>query len=52
MLAGAAGQAGVHPESYSITVRQTTPIRAAIATIAEDAWVQIVYPDGGLVSCA
>jgi hypothetical protein len=36
---------GIH---YSITVRQTKPIRVAIATIDEDAWVDIVYPDGGL----
>jgi hypothetical protein len=41
---------GIH---YSITVRQTTPIRATIAAIAEDAWTQIVYPDGGLAQvCA
>jgi Transposase DDE domain group 1 len=33
-----------HQLRYSITVRQTTPIRAAIATIEEDAWIQIVYP--------
>jgi hypothetical protein len=37
-----------HSIHYSITVRQTTPIRATIAAIAEDAWTQIVYPDGGL----
>jgi Transposase DDE domain group 1 len=37
-----------HQLRYSITVRQTTPIRAAIATIAADAWVDIVYPKGGL----
>ena len=41
-----------HQLRYSITVRQTTPIRAAIATIDEDAWVQIVYPDGGLAQVA
>ena len=40
---------GIH---YSVTVRQTTPIRAAIAAIAEDAWTQIVYPDGGLAQVA
>jgi hypothetical protein len=34
------------------TVRQTKPIRAAIATIDEDAWVQIGYPDGGLAQVA
>ena len=41
-----------HQLRYSITVRQTTPIRAAIATIDEDAWVQIGYPDGGLAQIA
>jgi hypothetical protein len=41
-----------HRIRYSITVRQTKPVRAAIATISEDAWVQIVYPDGGLAQVA
>ncbi len=41
-----------HQIHYSITVRQTKPIRAAIATIAEDAWTPIVYPDGGLAQVA
>src|SRR6266545_4248975 len=41
-----------HRIRYSITVRQTTPIRAAIATIDEDAWVEIVYPDGGVAQVA
>ena len=41
-----------HRIRYSITVRLTTPIRAAIATIPEDAWIQIVYPDGGLAQVA
>jgi hypothetical protein len=41
-----------HQLRYSITVRQTKPIRAAIAAIDEDAWVQIVYPDGGLAQVA
>ena len=40
---------GIH---YSITVRLTKPIRAAIATIDEAAWVEIVYPDGGLAQVA
>jgi hypothetical protein len=31
---------------YSITVRQTTPIRTAMAAIDEQAWVDIVYPHG------
>ena len=41
-----------HQLRYSITVRQTKPIRAAIATIDEAAWVGIVYPDGGLAQVA
>jgi hypothetical protein len=41
-----------HRIRYSITVRQTTPIRAAIATIDEAAWTDIVYPDGGLAQVA
>jgi Transposase DDE domain group 1 len=41
-----------HRIQYSITVRQTKPIRAAIAGIDEEAWVQIVYPDGGLAQVA
>jgi hypothetical protein len=31
-------------------VRQTKPIRAAIATIDEQAWVDIVYPEGGMAA--
>jgi hypothetical protein len=41
-----------HQIHYSITVRQTKPVRAAIAAIKEDAWTQIVYPDGGLAQIA
>jgi hypothetical protein len=41
-----------HRIRYSITVRQTTPIHSAIATIPEDAWVDIVYPEGGLAEVA
>src|SRR5512132_1258119 len=41
-----------HQLRSSIAVRQTTPIRAAIATIAADAWVDIVYPDGGVAQVA
>ena len=41
-----------HGIRYSITVRQTTPIRVAIAAIAADAWVDIVYPDGGVAQVA
>jgi hypothetical protein len=36
-----------HKVRYSITVRQTKTVRAAIAAIPEAAWVQIAYaPDG------
>jgi Transposase DDE domain group 1 len=35
-----------HRIRSSVTVRQTTPIRAAIATIPQHAWTPIVYPDG------
>jgi Transposase DDE domain group 1 len=36
-----------HRVRYSITVRQTKTVRAAIAAIPEQAWVQIAYqPDG------
>jgi hypothetical protein len=41
-----------HRIRYSITVPQTKPIRAAIATIDEQAWVDIVYPEGGLAQVA
>jgi hypothetical protein len=41
-----------HRIRYSITVRQTTPIRAAIATIDEQPWVDIVYPEGGIAQVA
>jgi hypothetical protein len=41
-----------HQIRYSITVRQTKPIWAAIATIDEQAWVEIVYPDGGQAQVA
>jgi Transposase DDE domain group 1 len=41
-----------HGIRYSITVRQTKPIRAAIAAIDEQAWVDIVYPEGGLAQVA
>ncbi|MCI0686808.1 MAG: transposase [Sporichthyaceae bacterium] len=32
---------------YSITVRQTTTVRTAIAQIPEGAWVPIAYPPQG-----
>jgi hypothetical protein len=41
-----------HQLRYSITVRQTKPIRAAIAAIDEHAWIDIVYPDGGVAQVA
>jgi DDE family transposase len=41
-----------HELHYSITVRQTKPIRQATATIHEAAWTPIVYPDGGLAQVA
>jgi hypothetical protein len=41
-----------HRIRYSITVRQTKPIRAVIATIDEQAWVDIVYPEGGIAQVA
>jgi DDE family transposase len=41
-----------HRIRYSITVRQTKPIRQAIATIPADAWTDIVYPDTGLAQVA
>ena len=41
-----------HRIRYSITVRRTKAIQQTIATINEDAWVQIVYPDGGLAQVA
>jgi Transposase DDE domain group 1 len=41
-----------HQIRYSITVRQTKPIQQAIAGIDEDAWIDIVYPDGGLAQVA
>jgi hypothetical protein len=41
-----------HRIRSSITVRQTKPIRTAIEAIDQDAWVDIVYPDGGLAQLA
>jgi Transposase DDE domain group 1 len=41
-----------HRIRHSITVRQTKPIRAAITAIDEQAWVEIVYPEGGLAQVA
>jgi hypothetical protein len=36
-----------HGIRFSITVRQTTAVAAAIAAIDEDAWAEIDYSDGG-----
>jgi hypothetical protein len=41
-----------HQIRSSITVRQTKRIRTAIQAIDQDAWVDIVYPDGGLAQLA
>jgi hypothetical protein len=41
-----------HQVRYSITVRQTKPVRRAIAAIPEAAWVDIAYPDSGVAQVA
>jgi hypothetical protein len=41
-----------HRVRYSITVRKTKPVRAAIAAIDEDAWTDIDYPDTGIAQVA
>ena len=41
-----------HKLRFSITVRQITAVKHAIATIDEAAWVDIDYPDGGLAQVA
>jgi hypothetical protein len=41
-----------HGIRFSITVRQTTAVAAAIAAIDEDAWAEIDYPDGGVAQVA
>jgi hypothetical protein len=41
-----------HHIRFSITVRQTKTVAAAIAAIAEQAWVDIDYPDGGVAQVA
>ncbi len=38
--------------AWSITVHQNPSVDKAIATIAEDSWVDIVYPDGGRAQVA
>jgi Transposase DDE domain group 1 len=41
-----------HGIRFSITVRQTKTVAAAIAAIGESAWVDIDYPDGGIAQVA
>jgi hypothetical protein len=41
-----------HRIRFSITVRQTRQVQAAIAAIPEDAWIEIDYPDGGIAQVA
>jgi hypothetical protein len=41
-----------HRVRYSITVRQTKTIRAAVAAIPEHHWVDIAYPPGGVAQVA
>jgi DDE family transposase len=41
-----------HGVRYSITVRMTKPVRAAIAAIDQDAWQPIDYPDPGVAQVA
>jgi hypothetical protein len=38
--------------SFSITVRQTSTVAAAIGAIGEDAWTDIDDPDGGVAQVA
>ena len=41
-----------HHIRFSVTVRQTHQVRAAIAAINEAAWTAIEYPDGGVAGVA
>jgi hypothetical protein len=41
-----------HGIRFSITVRQTKLVKAAIAAISQDAWSDIDYPDGGAAQVA
>ena len=41
-----------HRIRFSVTVRQTPTVCRAIAAIAEDAWTDIDYPDGGVAQVA
>jgi hypothetical protein len=41
-----------HGIRFSVTVRQTKTVAAAIGAIPEDGWVDIDYPDGGVAQVA
>jgi hypothetical protein len=41
-----------HQIRFSVTVRQTKTVAAAIAAIGEHAWADIDYPDGGVAQVA
>jgi hypothetical protein len=41
-----------HRIRFSVTVRQTSTVTAAIAAIPEHAWTDIDYPDGGIAQVA
>jgi Transposase DDE domain group 1 len=41
-----------HGIRFSVTVRQTKTVAAAIAAISEEAWADIDYPDGGVAQVA
>ena len=41
-----------HRIRFSVTVRQTKPVAAAIAAIGQDAWTPIEDPDGGVAQVA
>src|SRR5581483_1314986 len=41
-----------HGVRYSITVRNTKPIKKAIGAIADDVWVRIPYPESGIAEVA
>jgi Transposase DDE domain group 1 len=41
-----------HRIRFSVTVRQTQQVRAAIAAIDQTAWIPIEYPDGGVAEVA
>ncbi|HEV8163829.1 MAG TPA: transposase [Actinomycetota bacterium] len=45
-------QLRAHDVRFSITVRQTKPVRRAITAIGEGAWADICYPDSGVAQVA